>query len=124
VSLAVRIREIINENHLKQKDFANSINVTESYISKLLRGDSGLSRSTATLIEEKYGYSLDWILSGDEPKVRRASKSRRLSPTHKKILADLEQMDEQELTAVIAFMESLKNVRKSFETQPPSHGNS
>ncbi|MCM1136879.1 MAG: helix-turn-helix domain-containing protein, partial [Clostridium sp.] len=42
MNLPDRIRLIISENDLKQKEFAKSINVTESYISKLLRGESGL----------------------------------------------------------------------------------
>ena len=49
--------------------FAKSINVTESYISKLLSGERGVSNSTATLIEEKYGYSVAWILQGTVPKM-------------------------------------------------------
>ena len=59
MKLSDRIRLIISENGLKQKEFAQSIQVTESYISKLLRDESGVSHSTATLIEERYGYSAD-----------------------------------------------------------------
>ena len=36
MKLSDRIRLIISENGLKQKEFAQSIQVTESYISKLL----------------------------------------------------------------------------------------
>ena len=57
MKLSDRIRLIISENGLKQKEFAQSIQVTESYISKLLRDESGVSHSTATLIEERYSYS-------------------------------------------------------------------
>ena len=42
INLSDRIKLIIKENSLKQKEFAKSINVTESYISKLLRNESGL----------------------------------------------------------------------------------
>ncbi len=52
MKLSDRIRLIISENGLKQKEFAQSIQVTESYISKLLRDESGVSHSTAMLIEE------------------------------------------------------------------------
>ncbi len=47
-----RIRQILKENKLKQKEFASVIGVTESYISKLLKDpDIRLSQSLAVLIE-------------------------------------------------------------------------
>ena len=53
-----RIRQILKENKLKQKQFASVIGVTESYISKLLKDPNiRLSQSLAVLIEEKYGYA-------------------------------------------------------------------
>ena len=51
-----RIKLILQENQLKQKQLASEIGVTESYISKLLKDPNiRLSQSLATLIEEKYG---------------------------------------------------------------------
>lgn len=114
MNLSDRIRLIIKENNLRQKEFAKSINVTESYISKLLRGESGLSNSTATLIEERYGYATDWILNGNEPKVKQTSKSKDLSPVQRKVIAEIEQMDEPDLIALKAFITSLDEYKKSF----------
>ena len=114
MDLASRIKIILKENNLKQKDFAKSINVTESYISKLLRNESGVSKSTATLIEEKYGYAIDWILSGIEPKMI-PSQDKSLSLNHRKILAEIEHMNEAELTAVRAFIESLDSIKKALK---------
>ncbi|NCE63197.1 XRE family transcriptional regulator [Pseudoflavonifractor sp. 524-17] len=106
-TLADRIRDIISENQLKQKDFASSINVSESYISQLLHGASGLSNSTATLIAERYGYSLAWILDGEEPKISQKSKSHTLAPLQRKIISEIEQMDEADLIAVKIFIRSM-----------------
>lgn len=114
MEMSDRIRLIISENSLKQKEFAKSINVTESYISKLLRGESGLSNSTATLIEERYGYSIGWILNGTEPKMSQRSKIKDLSPIQRKVISDIEQMDETDLAAVKAFISSLSEYKKSF----------
>lgn len=114
MNLSERIRLIIKENNLRQKEFAKSINVTESYISKLLSGESGLSNSTATLIEERYGYATDWILNGNEPKVKQTSKSKDLSPVQRKVIAEIEQMDEPDLIALKAFITSLDEYKKSF----------
>ena len=112
INLSDRIKLIIKENALKQKQFAKSINVTESYISKLLRNESGLSNSTATLIEELYGYSIDWIINGNEPKMSSKSKLKDLTLIQKKVISDIEQMNDAELAAVRAFINSLEEYKK------------
>ena len=68
-----RIRLILGENGLKQRQLAAGLGVTESYISKLLR-DPGirLSPSLAALVEERYGYRAQWLLTGQGPKLRQA----------------------------------------------------
>ena len=114
MDLSDRIRCIISENGLKQKEFAKSINVTESYISKLLRGESGLSNSTANLIEERYGYSVNWILNGIDPKMNSKYKARNMSPIQRKLISEIEQMEEAELIAVKAFISSLDEYKKIF----------
>ena len=107
MALSDRMRIIINECELKQKAFAKSINVTDSYISKLLRDESGMSHRTAMVIEHLYGYSKDWIISGQEPK-KPAGRGRDLTTLQRKIIMDVEQMNEDELRAVLAFIETLK----------------
>lgn len=114
MDLSDRIRCIISENGLKQKEFAKSINVTESYISKLLRSESGLSNSTANLIAERYGYSVDWILNGMEPKMNLKYRTKNLSPIQRKVISEIEQMNEAELIAVKAFISSLDEYKKAF----------
>lgn len=112
-----RIRMIILDNNLKQKEFAKSINVTESYISKLLRGESGLSNSTANLIEERYGYSVDWIFNGTEPKMSQRSKIKSLNPIQRKLISEIERMDERDLIAVRAFIYSLEEYKKEIDNK-------
>jgi len=115
MALSDRVRTIIDECGLKQKAFAKSINVTDSYISKVLRDESGMSNSTAMLIEQLYGYSKDWITAGKEPKLV-TGQGRKLSVLQKRIIMDVEQMNEDELHALFAFIESLKKIMKN----PPS----
>ena len=79
MNLSERIRLILKENHLKQKDLATELGVTESYISAILNGrNSNVSQALATLIEEKYGYRSSWIMDGAEPKL----KSKRKKTAH------------------------------------------
>jgi transcriptional regulator with XRE-family HTH domain len=107
MALSDRVRIIINECGLKQKAFAKSINVTDSFISKLLRDESGMANSTAMLIEHLYGYSKDWIITGKEPKML-PGRGRNITGLHKKIIMDVEKMNEGELRALLAFIESLQ----------------
>ncbi len=111
-----RLRLILQENNLKQKQLAAELGVTESYISKLLKDPSiRLSQSIATLIEEKYGYHVNWILNGDEPKLKQISKNKGLSELHQKALAQLEKMNDDQVKAVLAFINSLDDIEKSFK---------
>jgi transcriptional regulator with XRE-family HTH domain len=112
MAISDRVRIIISERGLKQKEFARSIHVTDSYISKLLRDESGMSNTTAMLIEELYGYSQNWILTGKEPKMGAGLKSKDFSPLQNKIIFDVEQMSEAELCALAAFIDSLKSYRQ------------
>lgn len=115
-----RIRQILKENKLKQKEFASVIGVTESYISKLLKDpDIRLSQSLAVLIEEKYGYNAEWVLNGTEPKLKQISKDKSLSEIHQKALAQLEKMNDEQVKAVLAFINSLDELEKSL--QPAQH---
>ena len=110
-----RIRLILQENKLKQKELAAELGVTESYISILLKKpEVSLSRSIAALIEEKYGYSAGWVLSGEEPKIRQVSKNRTLSELHQRALAQLEKMSDGQVKAVLAFINSLDEIEKAL----------
>lgn len=114
-----RIRQILKENQLKQKQFASVIGVTESYISKLLKDPNiRLSQSLAVLIEEKYGYNAQWILNGTEPKLKQISKDKSLSELHKKALAQLEKMNDEQVKAILAFINSLDELEKSLQPNP------
>lgn len=63
MNLSERIKIILQENNLKQKELASDIGMSESYISMLLKKPTvNLSHSLAALIEEKYGYNAGWIL--------------------------------------------------------------
>lgn len=112
-----RIKQILTENKLKQKQFASVIGVTESYISKLLKDPNiRLSQSLAVLIEEKYGYNAQWVLNGTEPKLKQISKNKSLSEIHQKVLAKLEKMNDEQVKAVLAFINALDELEQSLCT--------
>lgn len=106
-----RIKLILQENQLKQKQLAAQLGVSESYISKLLKNpDIGLSQPLASLIEEKYGYNADWIMTGEGEK----KSSPTLSTAKIEFLKKIQKMPDDEITALLAFANSLETVRKSF----------
>lgn len=110
-----RIRSILQENGLKQRQFAAAVGVTDSYISKLLKDPTiHISRSLAALIEEKYGYTTDWVMNGTEPKRKPRSKNKELSGLHQQALAKLEKMSDEQVKAVLAFIHSLDEVERSL----------
>lgn len=117
MELKERISIIIKENHLKQKELAALMGVTESYVSTLLSGrNRNISASVANLIEEKLGYNAHWLLSGEEPKYKQISKNPNLSDVHRRVISQLEKMSDEEIKAVLAFINSLNDIEKSFST--------
>lgn len=115
MELKERIALIIKENQLKQKELAATIGVTESYISTLLSGrNQNLSISLANLIEEKLGYNSQWILTGEGAKLKYVGKSQNLSDEHKRAIMQVEKMTDEQIRAVLAFIDSLEKIELSF----------
>ena len=114
------IRMIIDDNKLKQKEFAASLAVTESYVSKLLKDPNiNVSDLLLGMIEERFGYNPDWIVNGSSPMYSNTKRLEGLSDAHKRLIAELEKMSPPELMAVEAFMDSLRAVKKSFDDTTP-----
>ena len=113
MELKERISTIIKENHLKQKELAGIMGVTESYVSTLMSGrNQNVSTSVANLIEEKLGYNAHWVLTGEEPKYKQISKNPDISATHRRLIMQIEKMPLSEVRAVLAFVNTLDNLNK------------
>lgn len=113
MELKERIAVILKENHLKQKELAALMGVTESYVSTLLSGrNQNVSISVANLIEEKLGYNMQWILVGEEPKYKQLSKNPDISDIHRRIIMQIEKMSDGEAKAVLAFVNTLDSLNK------------
>jgi transcriptional regulator with XRE-family HTH domain len=107
---------IIKENQLKQKELAAIMGVTESYVSTLLSGrNANISATVAALTEEKLGYNAQWVLNGREPKYKQISKNLNISDIHRKVIFQLEKMPDEQVRAVLAFIESLEKVESALK---------
>lgn len=115
MNLNERIKTILTENGLKQKEMAKDIGVSESYISSIINGrNSKISQSLATLIEEKYGYNSGWVLFGMEPKLKNNEKNRSLSCLQQKAIFQIERLSPEQVKAVLAFVKSLEEIESAL----------
>lgn len=62
--IGIRIKLLRKELELTQKDFANRILVTPSYLSRVENGTEILSDKVIKLIAYEFGVNEEWILSG------------------------------------------------------------
>ena len=67
-SVSERIRYLLAVEGLKQKQLAEALSTSAQTVNNWIKRES-ISREAAQQIAEKYGYSLDWLLTGKgEPK--------------------------------------------------------
>jgi transcriptional regulator with XRE-family HTH domain len=66
LSVANRLREIREKSTLNQKDFAVSLNISQSMISDMERGLRAPSGQILAVLAEKYHVDLNWLLLGIE----------------------------------------------------------
>ena len=61
-----RLRQLLEILNIKQKEFANSIEVSPSHISDILTGRrNGFSMEVLINMANIYGVNLNWLLTGD-----------------------------------------------------------
>ena len=115
MELKDRIQRILKEQHMKQKEFASAVKVTESYVSNILSGKRcNISEALALLIEQLYGYSAQWVLTGQGSCYRTRADAPDLSPAKRRLIAEIEMMSQPELDAVKVFIDSLDDYKKAF----------
>ena len=116
MELKDRLQILLDEQNIKRKDFASTIKVTEGYVSNILNGKRNqISYSLALLIEEKYGYSAQWILTGEGERYALQSRVPHLSPTKKRLIAQIEKMSDSEINAIKVCIVSLDKYKEAFQ---------
>lgn len=104
-----RIKIILNEKQIKQVDFAKKLGVSANYVNLLVNNKKdSISETLAKLIEETYGYSSNWIISGSEPKFICNDMSYLKTETINKI----KRMSDDEVMAILAFVNSFDEIKK------------
>jgi hypothetical protein len=64
-----------------------------------------------------YRYRAQWVLTGEEPKLKHAGKNQKLSEEHNRVIMQLEKMSDAQILAVLAFIESLEKIEAIFSKQ-------
>ncbi len=106
--LGERIQHILQEQGLRQVDFARAMGVSANYVYLLTSGrKASISRPLAKLIESTYGYSAQWILTGELP-----IQNPTLERLQAQAIHQLRSMDIHELRAVAAFIHTLEETPK------------
>jgi len=98
-TLAERIKEILKEQKLKEKELSKALGVSDNYISLLATGrKTQISLTLAKLIEALYGYSTDWLLSGEGDRLDRII-------LQEKAKKKIDELDETELLKLQKLLE-------------------
>lgn len=115
MTLGERIKVILSERNIKQIDFAQALGISANYVNQLVNGKKrNISDTLAKLIEETYGYSAEWIMTGEGEK----SATPSFSAVKAEFLKKIPKMPDDEITALLAFANSLESVKKTFSNPP------
>lgn len=86
-----RLKLIMEENGLKQKDLANAAKIKSSSMSLLISGKTNPSAQTVQMIADAYGYSAEWIMTGEgEPRAQKTRKQQIMDLTAQMLQAEEE----------------------------------
>ena len=109
MTLGQRIRTILKEINLKQTEFAKSLGISANYVNLLANDKKAtISETLAKLIEESYGYSAQWVLDGSGEKLLSSG----LSAEKVELIKKIQKMSDQEVRAVLAFVNTLESIQR------------
>lgn len=112
MTLGQRFKTILEERGVKQVEFAKILGISANYVNLLVNDKKDtISETLAKLIEETYGFSAEWVLTGMGEKYTVTGTSAEKAEVLKKI----QRMSDSEVRAVLIFVNSLENLRENDE---------
>lgn len=119
-TLAERIACIIQEHRLKQREFAADLGISVNYVNLIVNGKKErISPPLAKLIGETYGYSPQWVLTGEGGKYLSTSD---LDREREDLIARVNCLTPTELRATLAFLNSIDSIERAL-TKPEQQNN-
>lgn len=110
---------LMEKNHLNKSTLSKACNIPYTTIDGWYKkGYEGLKLTTLRKLAEYFGTSLDYWASENNDSTAQISKDKSLSEIHQKALAQLKKMNDEQVKAVLAFINSLDELEKSFQPTP------
>ena len=86
-----RIKYIMKEQGINQRELGDAISITQSAVSFILSGKNTPSEQTLRLIAETYGYNIEWLKTGEGyPRAQKTRKQQIMDLTAKMLQAEEE----------------------------------
>ncbi len=112
MTLGQRLRTVLAERGVKQVEFAKALGISANYANLIVNDKkSTISETLAKLMEETYGFSAEWILSGTGEKY----SVNGISAEKAEVLKKIQRMSDGEVRAVLAFVNSLESLKEREE---------
>lgn len=108
-TINARIAEIIAESGMSKTEFAKRVNVSQSHVSRMVSGETGVSDRTISDICRVFRVNEDWLRNGTGEKYRKKPRAEELG----EIFADLEVDD----TVKARFIRTLADFPEEYFAQ-------
>lgn len=114
-----KLNYLMEKNHLNKSTLSKACNIPYTTIDGWYKkGYEGLKLTTLRKLAEYFGTSLDYWASENTDAAAQITKDKSLSEIHQKALAQLEKMNDEQVKAVLAFINSLDELEKSLQPTP------
>lgn len=108
-TINARIAKIITESGMSKTEFAKKVNVSQSHVSRMVSGETGVSDRTISDICRVFRVNEDWLRNGTGEKYRKKPRAEELG----EIFADLEVDD----TVKARFIRTLADFPEEYFVQ-------
>lgn len=110
-----RLKLLIQELGLTQRQFAQKIYLDPGYLSRILQGKIQPPERILLLIEKTFHVNPQWLRTGEGDIFAESE----LSSEKRRLLAAIDELDESQLQALSAFLRYLKEERKASDLTSP-----
>ena len=110
-----RLKLLIQELGLTQRQFVQKIYLDPGYLSRILQGKIQPPERILLLIEKTFHVNPQWLRTGEGDIFAESE----LSSEKRRLLAAIDELDESQLQALSAFLRYLKEERKASDLTSP-----
>lgn len=117
-TLSTRIETILREQNIRATELAKVAGVSDSTVTLWKNGTtSDMRAENALMIQRKYGYRIEWIVTGEGPKTVEESKQQQAQEVIRQKIRDGDLIDISRLPDPARH--ALKQTAAAFTSAPP-----